>query len=324
MPVTMTSRPALRLDAEAAHRALPDHAVDGGLVVLERQIDVARGVAIDLGHLAAQPHVAEAVLQGALEGERQLGDRQGRVVVARRRPARLGGAWRRRSRRSSGETIAMRRRARERRSRRISFRHACRPPYRPRMTTRRIRASEDLSRRSADTPSVGVWVIIGLICMLGRRRLPAFPACSERNLDAHRARLDHRGARGHSARMNILLVGSGGREHALAWKMRQSPLVDRLVCAPGNPGIAKVAECVADVRADDAEGLARLAREMKAGLVVVGPEVALAGRSGRPAGRGRHSLFRPHGQGGAAGDLQGLLQGLPGAARDPDRRLRRL
>ncbi len=47
--------------------------------------------------------------------------------------------------------------------------------------------------------------------------------------------------------MDILLVGSGGREHALAWKMRQSPLVDRLFCAPGNPGIAKVAECVAEI-----------------------------------------------------------------------------
>ncbi len=76
--------------------------------------------------------------------------------------------------------------------------------------------------------------------------------------------------------MDILLVGSGGREHALAWKMRQSPLCDRLFCAPGNPGIAKVAECVPEVAADDAEGLARLARELKVGLVVVGPEVALA------------------------------------------------
>jgi len=76
--------------------------------------------------------------------------------------------------------------------------------------------------------------------------------------------------------MDILLVGSGGREHALAWKMRQSPLVGRLYCAPGNPGIAKEAECIPDVRADDAEGLARLARELKVGLVVVGPEAALA------------------------------------------------
>ena len=76
--------------------------------------------------------------------------------------------------------------------------------------------------------------------------------------------------------MNILLVGSGGREHALAWKIAQSPRVTRLVCAPGNPGIAKHAELKPELKADDAEGLAAYAREMKADLVVVGPEVALA------------------------------------------------
>ncbi|RZJ84347.1 MAG: phosphoribosylamine--glycine ligase, partial [Brevundimonas sp.] len=75
--------------------------------------------------------------------------------------------------------------------------------------------------------------------------------------------------------MNILLVGSGGREHALAWKIAQSPLVKTLVCAPGNPGIAKHAELKPDVKADDADAIAALAREMKADLVVVGPEVAL-------------------------------------------------
>lgn len=75
--------------------------------------------------------------------------------------------------------------------------------------------------------------------------------------------------------MNILLVGSGGREHALAWKIAQSPLIKRLVCAPGNPGIATYAE-LAPVKADDAQALVVLAREMKADLVVVGPEVALA------------------------------------------------
>jgi len=75
--------------------------------------------------------------------------------------------------------------------------------------------------------------------------------------------------------MNILLVGSGGREHALAWKIAQSPLVRRLVCAPGNPGIAKHAELRADLKVTDADGLTALAREMKADLVVVGPESAL-------------------------------------------------
>lgn len=76
--------------------------------------------------------------------------------------------------------------------------------------------------------------------------------------------------------MNILLVGSGGREHALAWKIAQSPLVARLVAAPGNPGMARHAELRPEFKATDAEGLAALAREMKADLVVVGPESALA------------------------------------------------
>ena len=74
--------------------------------------------------------------------------------------------------------------------------------------------------------------------------------------------------------MNILLVGSGGREHALAWKIAQSPLVTRLVCAPGNPGMAAVAELRA-VDATDVAGQLALAREIGADLVVVGPESAL-------------------------------------------------
>ena len=75
--------------------------------------------------------------------------------------------------------------------------------------------------------------------------------------------------------MIILLVGSGGREHALAWKIAQSPLVRKLVIAPGNPGMVKLGELRPGVKADDAEGLAALAREIRADLVVVGPESAL-------------------------------------------------
>ncbi len=74
--------------------------------------------------------------------------------------------------------------------------------------------------------------------------------------------------------MNILLVGSGGREHALAWKIAQSPRLTRLVCAPGNPGVAAVCETRA-VTATDVDGLVALAREIAADLVVVGPESAL-------------------------------------------------
>jgi phosphoribosylamine--glycine ligase len=74
--------------------------------------------------------------------------------------------------------------------------------------------------------------------------------------------------------MNILLVGAGGREHALAWKIAASPLVTRLVCAPGNPGMATLAE-TRPVAATDVAGQVALAREIAADLVVVGPEVAL-------------------------------------------------
>jgi len=74
--------------------------------------------------------------------------------------------------------------------------------------------------------------------------------------------------------MNVLLVGAGGREHALAWKIAQSPRLTRLVLAPGNPGMEALGERRA-VRADDAGGLVALAREIAADLVVVGPEAAL-------------------------------------------------
>ncbi len=74
--------------------------------------------------------------------------------------------------------------------------------------------------------------------------------------------------------MRILVVGSGAREHALAWKIAQSPLVRALHCAPGNPGMAGVAELV-PVKADDVEGLAREARARHIDLVVVGPEAPL-------------------------------------------------
>jgi phosphoribosylamine--glycine ligase len=74
--------------------------------------------------------------------------------------------------------------------------------------------------------------------------------------------------------LNILLVGSGGREHALAWKIVQSPLLTRLVCAPGNPGMAALAE-TRDVAATDVAGQMALAREIGADLVVIGPESAV-------------------------------------------------
>src|SRR5438093_11603483 len=74
--------------------------------------------------------------------------------------------------------------------------------------------------------------------------------------------------------MNILLLGSGGREHALAWKMAASPLVDRLTCAPGNAGIAQDAEVVTLDIADHGAVIA-FCQANKIEFVVVGPEAPL-------------------------------------------------
>jgi phosphoribosylamine--glycine ligase len=74
--------------------------------------------------------------------------------------------------------------------------------------------------------------------------------------------------------MNILLLGSGGREHALAWKMAASPLTDRLVCAPGNAGIAREAECVG-LDIGDHAALIKYCRQTDIDFVVVGPEAPL-------------------------------------------------
>ena len=74
--------------------------------------------------------------------------------------------------------------------------------------------------------------------------------------------------------MNILLIGSGGREHALAWKMAASPLTEKLYCAPGNAGIAREAECIALEIADHASVIA-FCKANKIDFVVVGPEAPL-------------------------------------------------
>jgi phosphoribosylamine---glycine ligase len=74
--------------------------------------------------------------------------------------------------------------------------------------------------------------------------------------------------------MNILVIGSGGREHALCWKIKQSPKVKRLYCAPGNGGIAQIAECVA-IGVEDIDGLLKFVLDKKIDLTVVGPEVSL-------------------------------------------------
>lgn len=74
--------------------------------------------------------------------------------------------------------------------------------------------------------------------------------------------------------MNILVVGGGGREHALVWKLAQSPKVEKIYCAPGNAGIAALAECL-PISAEDVDGLVSKAVELAVDMVVVGPEAPL-------------------------------------------------
>lgn len=75
--------------------------------------------------------------------------------------------------------------------------------------------------------------------------------------------------------MKVLIVGSGGREHAIAWRLAQNPQMERLYCAPGNGGIAQLAECI-PVAAEDVAGIVKSAVQKEIDLVVVGPEVPLA------------------------------------------------
>lgn len=74
--------------------------------------------------------------------------------------------------------------------------------------------------------------------------------------------------------MKILIVGGGGREHAIAWKLSKENNVEKIYCAPGNAGIAKVAQCV-NISDSDIENLVKFAKENNIDLTVVGPEVPL-------------------------------------------------
>ncbi len=92
--------------------------------------------------------------------------------------------------------------------------------------------------------------------------------------------------------MKVLVVGSGGREHALAWKLAQSPTVEELHAAPGNPGIARLGQCH-PIRAEDGESLLALARTLTTDLVVVGPEAPLVAGVADELRRGGVAVFGP-------------------------------
>jgi phosphoribosylamine--glycine ligase len=104
--------------------------------------------------------------------------------------------------------------------------------------------------------------------------------------------------------VKVLLVGSGGREHALAWKLRQADGLTELHAAPGNPGIAGLGSCH-PVRAEDAEGLLGLARALDIDLVVVGPEAPLVAGA---ADELRHAGLAVFGPSRAAARIEGSKQ----------------
>src|SRR2546423_3828276 len=101
--------------------------------------------------------------------------------------------------------------------------------------------------------------------------------------------------------MKVLLLGSGGREHALAWRLAQSPALEGLHAAPGNPGITTLGACH-PVRAEDAEAVLELARSLDADLVVVGPEAPLVAGV---ADELRHAGILVFGPGAAAARIEG-------------------
>jgi phosphoribosylamine--glycine ligase len=101
--------------------------------------------------------------------------------------------------------------------------------------------------------------------------------------------------------MNILLLGSGGREDALAWRLRQSPSCDKLIAAPGNPGIARWADCVSIDPCDPA-AVVELAKANGIELVVVGPEAPLVAGVADALRRAENAVFGPN---AAAAQLEG-------------------
>ncbi|HEX3543224.1 MAG TPA: phosphoribosylamine--glycine ligase, partial [Candidatus Acidoferrum sp.] len=93
-------------------------------------------------------------------------------------------------------------------------------------------------------------------------------------------------------RMKVLLIGGGGREHALAWKLKQSPRMEQIWCAPGNAGIAGEAECVS-VDSGDVAGLVALAEKIRPDLTVVGPELPLVNGIADEFGRRKWAIVGP-------------------------------
>jgi phosphoribosylamine--glycine ligase len=93
--------------------------------------------------------------------------------------------------------------------------------------------------------------------------------------------------------MRVLVVGSGGREHALVWKIARSPQAEQVIAAPGSDAMARVAHCVPEVAAGDVDGLTRLATGREVDLVVIGPEAPLAAGVGDRLREAGFAVFGP-------------------------------
>ena len=114
--------------------------------------------------------------------------------------------------------------------------------------------------------------------------------------------------------MKVLVVGSGAREHALAWRLAQSTRLTELHAAPGNPGIATLGRCH-PVRADDGDGLLALALTLEIDLAVIGPEAPLVAGVAEPAPAERDRRLRAERRGGADRGLEDVREGRAARGR---------
>src|SRR5258706_1809841 len=122
--------------------------------------------------------------------------------------------------------------------------------------------------------------------------------------------------------MNILVIGGGGREHALCWAIAASPLTDRLYCAPGNAGIAQVAECAA-IGAMEFDRLVAFARGKKIDFVVIGPDDPIAGGLADRLATEGIKAFGPSKAAAALEWAEGFTKDLCAAENIPTARYRR-
>ena len=116
--------------------------------------------------------------------------------------------------------------------------------------------------------------------------------------------------------MRVLVIGGGGREHAILWKLSQSPMVEKIYCIPGNGGMAELAKCVpGDI--SDIDFLVDFAKEYAIHFTVVGPELPLALGVVDAFQRENLEDLRTVRGGGSAGEQQGICQGIYGTVRHP-------